>query len=120
MKNKPCKELQAVGREHPASAASSEGRREVGPANNYCSKSSHKSQKPINTFTLKELWRRGKETHEKAGVATQNTGRNEELQQAGFLQKQARGTAYAPSHMQRQAQAVTVQLTPESLWPPTC
>lgn len=57
----PCKELQAVGKEsggrkHPESDGYSEDRRKVGPGNDYCSKSSPKSQKTINTFTLIELW----------------------------------------------------------------
>lgn len=108
MKNQLCKELQTAGRErssrkHPASAGYSEDRREAGPGNDYYSKSSHKSKKTINTFTFRELWRRQKETYEEEGMATQNTGRNEELQQAGFLKQHPRGTArvFIPYHMCR-------------------
>jgi len=60
VKKEPCRELQAAGREsggrkHSASAGYQRAG-EVGPGHDYCSKSSHRSQKPIDTFTLRELW----------------------------------------------------------------
>lgn len=61
MKNKPCKELQAVGRDssgrkHAESDGCSEDRRKVGPHNDYCSKKQpHKSKNNRYFHTYRAL-----------------------------------------------------------------